>query len=73
MLAVRAGDTSSLAPLVERHHRHRLDDANRANSITLFPRLRGENSYLGQEQKISGFSGIQPVQNLEVVPTFTAL
>ena len=48
-------------PRRDRHH------------ITLFPRLRGENSYLGQEEKISGFSGIQPVQNLEVVPTFTAL
>jgi Domain of unknown function (DUF5916)/Carbohydrate family 9 binding domain-like len=48
-------------PRRDRHH------------ITLFPRLRGENTYLGQEEKISGFSGIQRVQNLEVVPTLTAV
>src|SRR5262249_41522339 len=48
-------------PRRDRHH------------IGLFPRIRGENSYLGQEAKISGFSGVRPGQNLEVVPTLTAL
>ena len=46
-------------PRTDRHH------------ITLFPRDRGENTYLGQEEKISGFSGIRRVQNLEIVPTMT--
>ena len=48
-------------PRRDRHH------------ITLFPRDRGENTYLGQEEKIIGFAGIQRVQNLEIVPTVTAL
>ncbi|MBI4263130.1 MAG: carbohydrate binding family 9 domain-containing protein [Acidobacteria bacterium] len=48
-------------PRRDRHH------------LTLFPRIRGENSYLAQEEKISGFSGIRPGQNLEVIPTVTAL
>ncbi len=48
-------------PRLDRHH------------IGLFPRIRGENSYLGQEAKISGFAGVRPGQNLEVVPTLTAL
>lgn len=48
-------------PRADRHH------------ITLFPRDRGENTYLGQEEKISGFSGIRRVQNLEIVPTMTGV
>ena len=48
-------------PRSDRHH------------ITLFPRDRGENTYLGQEEKITGFAGIQQVQNLEIVPTMTAV
>jgi hypothetical protein len=48
-------------PRRDRHH------------ITLFPRIRGENSYLGQEEKITGFTGIRPGQNLEIIPTLTAL
>jgi hypothetical protein len=48
-------------PRTDRHH------------ITLFPRDRSLNTYLGQEEKISGFSGLRPVQNLELVPTVTAL
>lgn len=48
-------------PRRDRHH------------LTLFPRIRGENSYLGQEEKVAGFSGIRRGQNLEVIPTFTAL
>lgn len=48
-------------PRRDRHH------------LTLVPRIRGENSYLAQEEKISGFSGIRPGQNLEVIPTLTAL
>jgi hypothetical protein len=48
-------------PRVNRHH------------ITLFPRIRGENSYLGQEEKVSGFAGIRAGQNLEIVPTVTTV
>lgn len=48
-------------PRADRHH------------ITLFPRVRGENSYLGQEEKISGFAGVRPGQNLELIPTLTAV
>ncbi|MEQ1757353.1 MAG: DUF5916 domain-containing protein [Vicinamibacterales bacterium] len=48
-------------PRRDRHH------------IGLFPRVRGENSYLGQEAKVSGFSGVRPGQNLEVVPTVTTV
>lgn len=48
-------------PRRDRHH------------ITLFPRIRGENSYLGQEEKISGFAGVRRGQNLEIIPTVTAL
>lgn len=48
-------------PRRDRHH------------ITLFPRIRGENSYLAQEEKISGFTGIRRGQNLEIIPTLTAL
>ena len=48
-------------PRTDRHH------------ITLFPRDRSENTYLGQEEKISGFFRSPPVQNLELVPTVTAL
>ena len=48
-------------PRRDRHH------------ITLFPRIRGENSYLAQEEKVSGFTGIRRGQNLEIIPTLTAL
>jgi hypothetical protein len=47
-------------PRRDRHH------------ITLFPRLRGENSYLSQERKIVGFAGVRPGRNLELAPTLTA-
>ena len=48
-------------PRRDRHH------------IGLFPRIRGENSYLGQEEKLVGFNGVRPGQNLEIVPTLTAV
>jgi hypothetical protein len=47
-------------PRRDRHH------------ITLFPRIRGENSYLSQERKIVGFDGVRAGRNLEVAPTLTA-
>ena len=40
--------------------------------IGLFPRLRGANSYLSQEEKIEGFDGVAPGRNLEFLPTVTA-
>lgn len=43
---------------------------NRAH-IGLFPRQRGNNSYLSQTVKITGFDGIQPGRNLEIAPTLT--
>lgn len=46
-------------PRRDRHH------------IGLFPRVRGQNSYLAQTMKIMGMHGISPGKNLEVVPTFT--
>ena len=39
--------------------------------IGLFPRDRGANSYLAQEEKIVGFDGASPGRNLEFVPTLT--
>ena len=39
--------------------------------IGLFPRDRGANSYLAQEEKIVGFEGISRGRNIEVVPTVT--
>ena len=47
-------------PRLQRHH------------IGLFPRLRGANSYLSQEEKIAGFDGVEPGRNLEFLPTVTA-
>ena len=46
-------------PRTDRHH------------IGLFPRERGANSYLAQEQKVVGFSAASTGRNLEVVPTLT--
>ncbi len=46
-------------PRVERHH------------IGLFPRERGANSYLAQEEKMVGFEGASGGRNLELVPTLT--
>ncbi len=40
--------------------------------IGLFPRERGANSYLAQEDKLMGFEGASPGRNLEFVPTLTA-
>jgi hypothetical protein len=48
-------------PRVDRHH------------IGLFPRNRGNNSYLSQTVKIIGFAGARPGKNLEVVPTLTGV
>ena len=39
--------------------------------IGLFPRDRGANSYLAQEEKIIGFEGVSQGRNLELVPTLT--
>lgn len=39
--------------------------------IGLFPRERGANSYLAQEDKITGMAGVSPGRNLELVPTLT--
>ncbi|MCW8985081.1 MAG: carbohydrate binding family 9 domain-containing protein, partial [Thermoanaerobaculales bacterium] len=46
-------------PRSDRHH------------IGLFPRERGANSYLAQEDKLIGFAGASPGRNLELVPTLT--
>lgn len=40
--------------------------------IGLFPRDRGNNSYLSQAVKISGFQGMQRGKDLEISPTLTA-
>ena len=48
-------------PRVDRHH------------IGLFPRDRGNNSYLSQTVKIIGFDGATPGRNLEIVPTLTGV
>jgi len=39
--------------------------------IGLFPRERGANSYLAQEDKLIGFEDASPGRNLEFVPTLT--
>lgn len=44
---------------------------NVRHHIGHFPRQRGHNSYLSQMTKISGFEGVSPGLNLEVVPTLT--
>lgn len=41
--------------------------------IGLFPRDRNNNCYLCQAVKISGFDGVEPGRNLELVPTVTAM
>ena len=41
--------------------------------IGLFPRLRGANSYLSQEEKVEGFDGVESGRNLELLPTLTAI
>ena len=46
-------------PRTDRHH------------IGLFPRDRGNNSYLSQAEKVVGFQGVSPGRNLEIVPTVT--
>lgn len=46
-------------PRIDRHH------------IGLFPRDRGNNSYLSQTVKIIGFESARPGKNLEIVPTVT--
>jgi hypothetical protein len=46
-------------PRSDRHH------------IGLFPRDRGANSYLAQEDKLIGFEGASPGRNFELVPTLT--
>ena len=47
-------------PRGDRHH------------IGLFPRDRGNNSYLSQTVKLVGMSGASPGKNLEIIPTLTA-
>jgi hypothetical protein len=39
--------------------------------IGVFPRDRGANSYLAQEEKLIGFEGVSPGRHLELVPTLT--
>jgi len=39
--------------------------------IGLFPRDRGANSYLAQEERIIGFEGVSRGRNLELAPTLT--
>jgi hypothetical protein len=43
------------------------------HDIGAFPRERGNNCYLCQALKISGFSGADPGRNLEIDPTLAAL
>ncbi|MGV8040918.1 MAG: DUF5916 domain-containing protein [Thermoanaerobaculaceae bacterium] len=59
--ATRPGGSTRCAsyPRRVRHH------------IGLFPRDRNNNCYLCQAVKISGFEGVKPGRNLEVVPTLT--
>ena len=47
-------------PRGDRHH------------IGLFPRDRGNNSYLSQTVKLIGMSEVSPGKNLEIIPTLTA-
>ena len=46
-----------------REHRHH---------IGLFPRDRGANSYLSQEEKMMGFTEVEQGKNLEIVPTLVS-
>ena len=46
-------------PRGDRHH------------IGLFPRDRGNNSYLSQAAKLEGMNGAEPGRNLELIPTLT--
>jgi len=46
-------------PRTDRHH------------IGLFPRDRGNNSYLSQTVKLVGMEGANPGRNLEIIPTLT--
>ena len=48
-------------PRQQRHH------------IGMFPRPRGANSYLSQEEKIEGFQGVEPGRNIELLPTVTGV
>jgi hypothetical protein len=41
--------------------------------IGAFPRDRGNNCYLCQAVKISGFEGVSPGKNIEIVPTLTGV
>jgi hypothetical protein len=52
-------DATRSYPRTDRHH------------IGLFPRERGANSYLAQEEKIVGFEEVSRGRNLELVPTLT--
>ncbi len=54
-------DANRSYPRVQRHH------------IGLFPRERGANSYLAQEDKMIGFEGGSAGRNLELVPTLTGI
>ena len=54
-------DANRSYPRVQRHH------------IGLFPRERGANSYLAQEDKMIGFEGGSTGRNLELVPTLTGI
>lgn len=42
------------------------------HKMGLFPRERGNNSYLSQTRKIVGFAGLEQGKNLQIVPTITA-
>jgi hypothetical protein len=53
-------DANRSYPRSDRHH------------IGLFPRDRGNNSYLSQTVKIVGMEGASPGKNLEILPTLTA-
>ncbi len=54
-------DANRSYPRVQRHH------------IGLFPRERGANSYLAQEDKMIGFEVGSAGRNLELVPTLTGI
>jgi len=45
---------------------------NDRHHIGLFPRERGNNSYLGQTVKLVGMAGVSAGSNLELIPTLTA-
>ncbi|HSL19250.1 MAG TPA: DUF5916 domain-containing protein [Methylomirabilota bacterium] len=50
----------------------RLYPRNLYRQMGSFPRDRSDNCYLCQAHKISGFAGVSPGRNLEIVPTVTA-